>query len=448
MTEFLLKFVKKSSLIAASAILAVSLVAASVATVAQPGLAAAADYCSKTVDKSTNVIYCGLDDSNYISSFQNYYDAGSDAHAGNPTTHTDLKTVYNYGASKMGVSNMQALVDSMNSSNTYLGYSYNDGTVHITFNGQDTVVGTNMQIAARWVAKDTQNFTRIGTTNVYMHSYTRWFSSGPGTGSKVPTIVHINPTTGLVDFATWTPCGNMLIVTPKPLPKSLQCVSLSKDADTVLKYSFTAKASATNTTIKRYDFNFGDGNFQTVSVNGATTTTVNHTYTQTSVQQTVTAKVTVSDNNTTVTSGNCQVQIVIPPKEQQKSLVCTNLTATPQNATKTSFVFTATATAQNTTIDSFIFDFGDGSAQQTIATTGTSASSTAHTFAAGNFTIKAWVHGPLGQFGGTGACVVPINVETPPLVNTGPGGIIGLFAATSTLGGLFHQFVLRKRLTA
>src|SRR5690242_19918760 len=210
MTEFVLKFAKKSGLIAASAILAVSLVAASVVTVLQPQMAAAADYCSRNVDKSTNVIYCGLDDSNYTKSFQNYYDAGNDAHAGNPTTHTDLKTVYNYGAAKMGVSNMQALVDGMNASNTYLGYSKSDGTLHITFNGKDTVVGTNMQIAARWVANDRQNFTRISTTNVYMHSYTRWFSSGPASGPNVPTLVHINTATGMVDFATWTPCGNML----------------------------------------------------------------------------------------------------------------------------------------------------------------------------------------------------------------------------------------------
>jgi hypothetical protein len=258
---------------------------------------------------------------------------------------------------------------------------------------------------------------------------------------------------GRADFAMWTPCGNFLLFTPTTPPpaQSVSCVSLAaQQVDSSQQYNFTATAQQQNSSINSYAFDFGDKSTpQVVSVsNNATTAIAMHTYTQSSSQQQFTAKVSVNGN---VTSNSCQMQITVPPTTTpptQQSLACVSLTAAPTDSTNTQFTFTATAQQENTTIDHFSFQFGDSSPSQTVTTNSTTATVN-HTFSApGTYSVQTSVTGPLGTFNGSD-CMTSVTVptpQTPPtLPNTGAGDIIGFFGVTTTLGGLFHQFVIRRR---
>lgn len=389
----------------------------------------------------TNVIYCGLSGStasSLMSSFKTYYSNNNDGHG-----NTDLQAVYNaaHFNSSMYTSGHWAI-----------GTSYKDGTIVV--NGQ--VVATSVQIASRCYLANMGNcqppsrYTYLAGKNVYTRDATWFFDTS---ASSKETLVHIDDTTGGADFALWTGCGNALIFTSKPQPKVLACVDLTADKtnenDTSVSYSFIATASRQYTKITHYDFNFGDSHSQRVDVNDLTTTKASHSYGKTDKDQTFTAKVTVSDATSTVTSANCQVQIKIPAKPKKppvKSLACVQLDAATGSSDSIRN-FTATASAQNTTISSYTFDYGDGS-KQTVSTSASTATAS-HTYAAGNFTARVSVTGPLGTFTAD-ACTAQISVQTPPppLPNTGPGSVIGIFGATTILGGAFHQFVLRRKLNS
>lgn len=437
-------FVQRARFAAMGAVFAVSLAAASGALVlqAQP---AAADTACATQDKYpyTNVIYCGLSGSSisdYISSFKAYYDANSDAHAGNPKTHTDLQNVYNdEGASA-------SLVNAMSTSNTFLATSHSDGTITLDSTGQ--VVAKNMNIAGRWVENGVPGFTHV-VDDVYMRSYSVYFAPT----STVPTLVHINPTTGLADFALWQPCGNVITFTPVAPPKSLSCDSITPKeigtSDTTLTYSFTAKASEQNTPITSYLFNFGDGTTE----NTSSATSKDHAYQRTAVQQTVTAWVKI--NGTVGGSGSCATPIIIPPVELHPLLSCSSLNGTAQDSDKTQYVFTAVADNEHTTITGYTFTFTD-TANNSIVTktvaTGDANTVLNYTFPhPGTYHTQVAVTGPLGTFT-QGACQTDVTVPTPPtppaLVNTGPGQVIALFGLTAVAGALFRHLTLRRRLLA
>jgi len=102
---------------------------------------------------------------------------------------------------------------------------------------------------------------------------------------------------------------------PKPQPKpqaQLTCVSLTKsllNSDNQT-YKFTAKASAKNTTITSYAFNFGDGKTTTVK-SGKASVAVSHNY----AKNGKTYKVSVAVNSTKkngVTSAHCVVSFTTP----------------------------------------------------------------------------------------------------------------------------------------
>jgi len=346
----------------------------------------------------------------------------------------------------------------MSTSNTFLGYSHNDGTLHVVLNGVNTVVGTNMHIAARWGEADTQNFTQVPGTGVCMHSYQRWFSTGRGTGPDVPTLIHINQSTGVADFAFWRDCGNFLTFTKVLLKPQLQCVSLDKqqtdESTTDVTYKFTATASRKYTKITHYDFNLDTSKslFQRVDVNDATTASTSHTYSKTDIQQTITIKVTVSDAKSTAGSGNCQVQIVIPPKEQL-TFACKQLAATLVDHSDDHSSYSFEATTQGTdTPKSFQFVFvnTDGS---TVTIDNGSNNTTSHNYgfdasqqATGKAYFVATSQTGLTTDKNDSNCQFQFTVR--PLVRTGPEGMFGLVAATSALGYGLHQVFIRRKLSA
>lgn len=104
-------------------------------------------------------------------------------------------------------------------------------------------------------------------------------------------------------------CAVPFVVTPQP--KDITCVDLTASpltGDTVpVEVTFNAKGGALNTTIKEYQFDFGDGNKQTVT-SGKFAETLKHTYQNGGKY---TAKVTVVGTDPGVTSSkpSCTVQL-------------------------------------------------------------------------------------------------------------------------------------------
>lgn len=104
-------------------------------------------------------------------------------------------------------------------------------------------------------------------------------------------------------------CAVPFVVTPQP--KDITCVDLTASpltGDTVpVEVTFNARGGAQNTTIKEYQFDFGDGNKQTVT-SGKFAETLKHTYQNGGKY---TAKVTVVGTDPGVTSSkpSCTVQL-------------------------------------------------------------------------------------------------------------------------------------------
>lgn len=441
LSNFVTKFIKRSGLVAASAVIVASTIAAGVVTFTQPSVASAACSPQDTYPQ-TNVIYCGLGGSTateLMNSYKTYYNSNNDGHG-----HTDLQAVYNAAHFNTGM---------FTTGHWSVGTSYKDGTIV----ADGYVVGTNVQIASRCYLANMGNcqppsrYTHL-TSDVYTRDAT-WFFDTSATSK--PTLVHFDDN-GVADFALWTPCGNALLFKAKPLPKILKCVSLDKtvgeETDTTLAYTFTAVAVEQYNTTGTLTLDFGDGSsVVTKKVDQPKVTLVAaHTYQKTTVEQTIYVVAAVEhDFHTNI---DCAVQVVIPPKPPKppvKQLACVQLTAAPTDSTKFNYTFTATASANNTTITSYTFDYyNNGQVTQTFNSSNSSFTTPVFSYdktKTGTFTARVSVTGPLGTFT-SDACTVSVTIPPqPPLVNTGPGSVIAIFGLTTTLGGLFHQFVLRRK---
>ncbi len=208
---------------------------------------------------------------------------------------------------------------------------------------------------------------------------------------------------------------------------SLACTSLAAVAGSVdtttgnQKYAFTAKASASNVTIKAYTFDFGDGSSK------ATTSTANtdHTYKPgtwtANVVVTGVAPATNKTYTTTVTQA-CEYKVTVKPPVSG-TLACTGLTAvagTPNAATgETQYTLKATGQVSgNAKITNYIFTPGDNGADATV-TTGSTSASTTHTYKPGNYTATVDVNGTDLTTGKAisaptnAKCSVPITVKQP-----------------------------------
>lgn len=455
--------VRRSQYIIASLVLAsTGLLIAGVNMVAQPQIAQAASNCPYDASfPETNIAFCGVWQQNGsnatlaqdISSLQNLYSTGTDSCTGAGTgndgatcqTATDLTKVMNAFYSNAG-----SIIPGMSATdgNTMLAVSCKDGTLR-TSSCNGTVLGTNMRIGARWNLPGNSDFQQI-LGHVYTHSPSTFFSDD---FSAVPTLVHMNPSTGTVDFAIWLPCANVITVTPVKPQQTIVCDFLhaTPAANSVTDFTFDAQGHTQNTTISTFTFDFGD-NSQKLIVNAQpgssadvfVANNIKHSYVQTTSQQTFTAKVFVND--TTTTPDTCQVQITIPPKQQESSFSCKSLQAPSTLAVNQTGTFVITANAMNVQIKTYNFDYGDGTVNHVATPTDT------HSFAtAGTHTVTASVTTTTGATSDIiPACTASVSTPQPPtaLVNAGPGSIFGLFAVTAAAGALFHRFVLRKKFIA
>ncbi len=352
MVETITNFFKKTRYAVASAILLLAITAAGGVALVQP-----TDSLPKVSAAScdnVNIVYCGLNGSGatgYVKSLKSYYNKGSDGR------YNDLKAVYRWAGAS------DAMVSSMNTNNTKVGTLYRNGDIKV----DGKVVGHDTWVAARFGA-GRQGFVHV-TNNVYARKTT--------TSLKYDTykvVVHFN-NYGQANFAVMVGCGNAIKFTPVPVKPKLVCESLSFSAvkNEERTYNFVAKASAKNTTITSYKFQFGDGNTDVKKTN-STSTSTRHTYANAGT--TYKARVYVNSTRTNaVTGSNCVVTIKTPtppttptpppvtPTTTKRSLVCENLQATLVAGKENTYKFTATAAAKNTTITNYVFDFGNGQNQ-------------------------------------------------------------------------------------
>jgi hypothetical protein len=193
-------FTKVRSLVATGLFLGV-LGASSVTNLISNNSVAAASNCDKV-----NIVYCGLD-SNYVTSFQNYYTKNVSGHKASPTVnkdYTDLQTVYKWA----GVT--AAEVNSMNSTNTKVGTLYKDGRIVV----DGKTVGTDAWVSARFT--NGNGFTQIAG-NVYARKTTTSFAN-----ASAKVIVYMQ--NDQMVFAIMTDCANAVKATPvkkieTPAPK-------------------------------------------------------------------------------------------------------------------------------------------------------------------------------------------------------------------------------------
>jgi hypothetical protein len=199
------------------------------------------------------------------------------------TSSADLKNNYANSAyvrhvyQHFGIS--AAEIDSIGST-AVQGTVFRNGDVKV--NGK--VVATNSVTAARLrVTGGDKQVTVSGST-----FYTRQLSSSWSHDSAQAYIVMKD---GVFQFAILAPCGNPIIATPvKPTPPppaptpptpqptpSLVCDSLARNNDG-LTYTFVARATAKNTTIKSYSFYLSDSSKPLVVRTSASQVSVRHKF--------------------------------------------------------------------------------------------------------------------------------------------------------------------------
>lgn len=380
---------KRGQLVLTAAIMSFALFSSAILSLVSTQKAAAA-----TPDK-VNIVYKGLDGSStsgYVSSFKSYYNSNKSGHSASPSVkkdYTDLQAVYNWaGASK-------TIVSGMSTSNTKIGTLYKDG--HISVDGQ--TVATGSWVTARF--NGGSGFTHV-TSNVYARKTTTSFAE-----STAKVIVYMP--NNHFGFAVMVDCGNAVKGTPKETPKpvaALTCDELvfnSKGTDNK-SFTFTAKATAKNTTITNYAFNFGDGQNKNVATS-ASVAKADHSYANPGTY-TATVKVSSKDKKD-VTSPDCAVKVNIAAP--QPALTCDDLAFTNNGK---DYNFTAKASAKNTEITNYDFDFGDG-AKKTVNTSANSTTA-AHTYSkSGTYTAFVTVSSKDKKNVTSAKCAVKITIEQP-----------------------------------
>lgn len=482
MRERVSKFLKKLSLIGVSVAGAVTLIASGsvgfpTIQPLQPATAAAAATCpyeSEVVER-TNIIYCGLTGSNsfeLFQSFQSYYNANSDAHSGNPDTHTDLKRVYN----EVAVMSVGGFNSNMFTSGKWkVGSSNNKGQI---LDSAGNVVATNVQITSRCAEIDNTananckpdeiskglykplNDASGHITNVYYRDATWFFDKNTNT---MPTLLHFNDS-GVLDFATWEECGNTLIFKPVLPKQTLVCKQLdykleSQNDDTFV-YSFTATATVENVNNITYTINYGDSKTESKSVtNGQATMAFGpHTYTRLEKDTPYTISVVVNNQQQVPA---CQKQIIVTAKNKL-TFACLDLKADlDSSSTKSNQIYNFVGTVQgtdNAVSYKFTFTNADGS-QSTVNVNPDSSNpqqsvSIQHQYAIDTTKDQAFsaAFSATSKTGLTteasGACAFSASTTHGPLPKTGPEGTLGIFAGVSTIGAALHQIVLRRKAKA
>ncbi|MEI7818599.1 MAG: PKD domain-containing protein [bacterium] len=274
-----------------------------------------------------------------------------------------------------------------------------------------------------------------GHSNFYLRPLSVW-----GAGKNFPGLHGVRPDG--VEFWILNDCGNPVlkivkqnpaekpapstpVVTstappPPPPPPAVEyiCVSLTTTPDpnnkqrtAPLVVNFDTAATAKNTPIESYIFDYGDGAQQTLA-----TKIASHTY---SKAGTYTAFVLVkTTNGTTSKESACQAPIVVgsvPPPPPVALYSCDQLLAYPDQKNlklnpPLKVTFDVKKTVQNTGFISYLFDFGDNTTKET------SLIPVDHTYEkTGTYTAKVRIKTRAGTTDFSDACAQKIEVVSPVL---------------------------------
>jgi hypothetical protein len=349
-----------------------------------------------------------------------------------------------------------------------------------------TLVGHDAWVAARFGAGQ-KGFVQV-SGDAWARKTTTSFAE-----ASAPVIVHMD-NAGNADFAVMIGCGNAVKFPPVvQRHPSLSCNNLAKDKVADRKFHFTASASAKNTNITKYVFDFGDGTSDTVRTNNQKANS-SHSFAKFDHDYKVRVTVFSSDFAGGKSNNNCVLTVHTSPQSVKPALTCDQL-AQKVDSQALTYTYTAKATASKTTITSYVFTYLDTSNNtKVVKTVRTSAAkaSDIHTFAKNNTTYRISVvvnskdiNGvtsasckhklttppvneckpgiPVGDHRcvvcAPGETQVPegcVTIVTPPstptvlgastLTNTGPAGMVGLFGGTTALGALVHRLILRRKL--
>jgi fimbrial isopeptide formation D2 family protein len=148
--------------------------------------------------------------------------------------------------------------------------------------------------------------------------------------------------------ATMTICGNTLkfvaVVPPKPV---IVCKLLTQvPTGTAREYKFTATASASNTTISKYLFSFGDGQTKIVT---SSATSVSTTYTYPTAGKSYSAGVAVAGpDGIYVTASTCKVTVDVPTPPAPNVTITKTVNDKKSDVVSVNGEFTYKVTVKNT----------------------------------------------------------------------------------------------------
>ena len=296
------------------------------ASIAGGSLAYAQSAYAASCDK-VNIVYCGLSGSNaqgYINSMKSHWNNNNPA---------DFRQIAQWGGWTGSV------VANMNTNNTKVG-TLNANTGAITVGGR--VVGTNTHMSARF------NGGR-GFYPVKSGVWARPITVNHARSSYQVVITFNAQGKAIAGIAV--ECGNIIKFTPPPPPPApkpvLTCTNLRQEkvAGTESTWKFTATAAKKNTTIKNFEFKFGDGKTERVATSN-TQASVRHTFTQPGKKYTVRAFVNGADQKD-VTGPNCVVTVRTaktppppPPPVETPSVVITKEVSKEEVAINEQFTYT------------------------------------------------------------------------------------------------------------
>lgn len=239
-----------------------------------------------------NIVYCGLSGSGvrgYIDSMRSHW---------NNSQPADFRAIGRWGGWTAGT------VAGMNPQNTKVG-TLDANTGAITVDGR--VVARNTHMSARFNGGNGFYVVKEGVWArpiTVKHEY-----------SSYKVLVTFDAS-GKALAGVAVDCGNILKFTPTEPPKpepqpELACESLTATkVSGARNYRFEAMASAKNTTIRNFQFDFGDSKTERV-VTAARKANITHAYAETG--KTYTARVYVnSTDKKDVTGPNCVVRVTIP----------------------------------------------------------------------------------------------------------------------------------------
>jgi uncharacterized repeat protein (TIGR01451 family) len=168
----------------------------------------------------------------------------------------------------------------------------------------------------------------------------------------------------------------------QPPAPVVACTGLTDSAVSREAYNFTARASAQNSIIKSYSFNFGDSSATQSVTSADTSATTEHQY-NTPGSYTATVNVTFSGVNTPISSQTCQQTIDIAPAPTAE---CTNLVVNTDSTDQRQITANVSYAASNgASLQSIAYDFGDSQTD-----TDTTATTVSHTYAQdGDYTVQA-----------------------------------------------------------